>query len=74
MIRYTPLTPVQIVTELAKLGCVCNGADPDPAISSTVSHVEDDLQSYRAKHSCSYCGKVVTEIADPNYVMPPDVD
>ena len=73
-VLYTPWTPAQIVAELVKIGCACNGDDPSPALSHSVTQVDDEPSSYRARHTCAYCGKVVHEVADPSFVMPADVD
>lgn len=67
---YEPWEPSFVVCQLKDKGCTCDHI----SISTRSSQVEGDIASYRATHTCRGCKRSVTEVADPNYVMPADVD
>lgn len=72
MHTYTPWNEDRALAELTAVGCGC--PENERSISRTDSQVEGDIMSYKATHRCTGCGKSVKEVADPHYVMPPDVD
>lgn len=68
--RYEPWDIETIGAQLQQKGCACTSI----AVSTRSSQVEGDVASYRATHTCRGCKTTVTEVANPDYVMPPDVD